>query len=220
MVAGWAMSTGGTLAQDTGTPTLGVPRLEATGAVAPAVVVPIVIARATDFAVEVTDDLETWRTLWNFTHRDATNVLSMADGGPTVGQARFFRLRIPGDSVEDRLATWTSQGITAYRFHYEPRIGFCNCITSAMVTVRDGVVTQVSDAKRATGFPEPSPNLEDFMSIEQAFDLIRRNQKSSDNLWVRVGYDATDGHPTDVLLGAHPDKAHGFTISHLEIIQR
>lgn len=94
----------GARAQAISTPTLGIPRIDSTGAADPAFLVPVGIDGATDFAVEVSDELGTWRTLWNRTHHEGTNVHMLPDAGPTVGRARFFRLRILGDSVEDRLA--------------------------------------------------------------------------------------------------------------------
>lgn len=207
-------------AQDAAPPTLGVPEVLTSGGQEPILFVPVSVRGATKFAVECSEDLTHWKTLWNYSFRDVTNVFSIPDPSPATGAARFYRLRSPGDLVDDRQAEWTSQAILSCRFRYEPRIGFCNCIKSALVTVSQGVVTSVSDAVRATGFPEPNPNIADFPSIEQLFDMIRRCQSSRDYEWVRIVYDPILNYPVDVFLGGHPDSAKGFTLSELEILER
>ena len=220
-VVALALFTVGVRAQPISMPEIGAPHVEpAASQGALFWVVPVSIGGTTDFALEASDDLSHWQTLWNVTHQDSTNVLNLPDVGIPAGQARCFRLRVPGDSIEDRQGAWTGLGIVEYRYHYAPRIGFCNCITSATVTVRNGVVTKVADAIRATGFPEPNPNLQEFMSIDQLFDAIRGYQRSSDYLWVCVQYDPVNGFPADVLLGAKPDWGGGFTISQFEVIER
>lgn len=181
---------------------------------------PIVPAGATDFALEFSNDLQHWQILWNY-HVGSTDLVTVPASTPRPDSKayRFYRLRIPGDLVDDKRAQWESLGITSYRYHYAPLIGFCNCINSADVTVQNGAVVSVTNAVRASGKPEPNPKLADFPTIEVLFQSVLEAEQSSELVWVGVQYDPVLSYPTDLRLWAIPDMGHGFVISDFQVLQ-
>lgn len=176
---------------------------------------PIMLAGTTDFALEFSDDLQHWQVARNY-HVANAGLVTLPDFGTEEKNSRFYRLRIPGDLPADELSAWKGHGISSYRYHYEPRIGFCNCINSANVTVRNGVVASVTNAVRASGTPEPNPNPADFPTIETLFEQIKTAEQNPEVPWVGVRYDPVLNFPADMLLWTIPDLPHGFVASGFE----
>jgi hypothetical protein len=200
-------------------PAIKLPLLGTDGPLGTSVQLPIVPASATDFALEFSNDLQHWKVLWNYHVRSADLVTIPASTPSQDSKAcRFYRLRVPGDLVDGKLAEWKSRGITSYRYHYAPLIGFCNCINSANVTVQNGIVVGVTDAVRASGTPEPNPNLADFPTIEGLFQSVIAAEQTSDLVWVGVQYDPVLSYPTNLAFWANPDAGHGFVISQFEVL--
>jgi len=178
---------------------------------------PVVPSGTTDFAIETSVDLQHWQTVRNY-HINRADIVTVPDTVSDAGaqSSRFYRLRIPGDLVDDELARWKAHLISSYRFHYEPRIGFCNCITEATVTVEGGVVVSVTDAVRASGDPEPSPNPNDFPTIEALFEQIKTAEANTGFAWVGVQYDPELSFPGEMAYWTLPDLPHGFVVSKFE----
>jgi hypothetical protein len=193
------------------------PLLGGAGSSGSPVQLPVVPTGATDFALEVSEDLQHWQVARNY-HVASANLVTVPDPGPPSEKNRFYRLRIPGDLVADKLTAWKAHGITSYGYHYAPRIGFCNCIVSADLTVNNGVVVNVTNAVRASGDPEPNPNPADFPTINDLFDQITAAEQDSQIAWVGVEYDPVLSFPAEMGLWSNPDLPHGFVVSEFEIL--
>jgi len=94
----------------------------------------------------------------------------------------------------DARARWEGAALRSYRFHYDRT---CFCLPAAngpaVVTVRDGVVTNVELLQSSETIGEPI--LAEFPTIEDLFDLIAT---AIDGGWdkLEVEYDEALGFPT------------------------
>ena len=219
LIAAASATAQSTVDPTTHSPFLERPLVDTQDPLVTAVELPVLPGSATDFALEFSTDLQHWVTFRNY-HVQGLNLVTIpaSASNPDSTTRRFYRMRIPGDLPDAKLAEWQSRGIGSYRYHYAPRIGFCNCIDSAMVTVRNGAVVSVTDAVRASGAPEPNPNLTDFPTIEALFDVIKNAEQSSDLVWVGIVYDPILSYPLDMTLWANPDWSHGFVVSDFEVL--
>ena len=98
---------------------------------------------------------------------------------------RFYRMRIQDSQSTSQMRNgWTALGFTNYQFQLT-RICFCTpTILSGRVTVKNGKVTAVTDARGADGVPIQNPDLSQFKSMEDLFDLVQNDQLKADVLVV------------------------------------
>lgn len=172
----------------------------------------------TNFVVESSEDLENWLL---FRGVSATiNNIYLLDFQTEEVQRRYFRLIVPGRSAEEMRNAWEERSIESYRFRMK-RTCFCepHRILSATVTVTNGTVVNVEDAMSSGGLPEPNPDMAEFKSVEELFDLII--QSSGEAELVLAAYDETLGYPNYVeidpdVLGI--DEEIRYEVSDLEVL--
>lgn len=150
----------------------------------------------TNVVVQVSEDLGVWQDLLDVCSR--TNRVSVFDRDASLakGGARFYRLRVPGVSVESAHARWQAQALQSYSYHFQRRC-FCppEIIREADVTVSHGQVVGATNVVYGDPFwtPPEQPDLSGLHTIEQFFDMIVVAQQESGV--VAVSYDPVMGFP-------------------------
>jgi hypothetical protein len=148
--------------------------------------------------VEVSSNLISWQPIMNlFTSR--TNSIPCSDvhtGGKAIC---FYRVVVPGTTVEQARTIWQSQNITNYRYHLIGESGGTGGVSakyfSGTVTVQNGVKT-ITDATDPVHNSEPVPNPDpaDFPTFDEMFDLLEQGLDSG-SPHLQAHYDPVRGYP-------------------------
>jgi hypothetical protein len=131
--------------------------------------------------VQSSADLRNWQPALNVYARvPVFQVLDLDSLGAVVDRI-FYRTVVGGtQGTVDVRKEWTAHAFTNYQFRFT-RTCACNPSTlSGTVTVNAGKVVAVTDAQDASGSPILNPDLTQFLSIEDLFDLAQRDENVAD----------------------------------------
>jgi len=114
----------------------------------------------------------------------------------------------PVNHLGEQRALWASQGLTDYTFSVR-RVCYCQFVGDVRVTVKDGVITGVTElASEVTRDPET------FRTIDGLFDLVQ-DAYDRDAHEVQVEFDPSRGYPTRIWIDyvlMIADEKMGFTL--------
>ena len=97
----------------------------------------------------------------------------------------------PANHLGEQRALWASQGLTDYTFDVV-RICYCQFVADVRVTVKDGVITGVTELAS-----EVARDPETFRTIDGLFDLVQ-DAYDRDAHEVQVEFDPSRGYPTRI----------------------
>ena len=97
----------------------------------------------------------------------------------------------PANHLGEQRALWASQGLTDYTFDVV-RICYCQFVADVRVTVKDGVITGVTELAS-----EVARDPELFRTIDGFFDLVQ-DAYDRDAHEVQVEFDPSRGYPTRI----------------------
>jgi hypothetical protein len=152
----------------------------------------------TNFVLQRSDDLKDWHSILNvFPKVQPVRFVDRSTVGE-IGETRvthFYKTSFPAQSVQGMLDNWRSLGLTNYTFKFS-RLCMCNPIQlTGKVSVKNGKVIAVKDADSG-GQPIPNPDLSQFKSIEELFDILQTETVKADLL--EVGFDEEFYFPTRI----------------------
>lgn len=148
---------------------------------------------AASLLLQNSTDLLDWQPLINiFTKARLFRFVDWS--GPDQAAPRFYRAIAPGQSVDEMLGMWRALGLSKYQYKLRWSC-FCRPL-SGTVTVHDGKVVAVTDARDSNGSPIPNPDLSEFKSIEDLFEIVRRESAAADAL--TVVFDRIMNFPTRI----------------------
>ena len=177
-------------------------------------------APATNFLVEVSNDLRSWKALLSVDARKPTVEVVDRNDPKDTNWLKFYRARVPGISVDDQQAAWAATGLESYSYHFA-RVCFCRpIILSGTVNVRDGTVVGVTNAFDGSQ-PIPNPDLSEFKSVEQLFEVIRQAKLQQADT-IAIKYDPVLRFPARVMLDFLADAVDDeieYEVSDLEPIK-
>lgn len=184
----------------------------------------LVIQAGTDawVSLESSTDLRTWSEVASIA---TTNRVSLFVDEVNVDTGeRFYRLRVPGTTVEQAQARWLAGGVTAYRYQLE-RVGANQppYVLTGTVTVTNGqkIVTNALGDGQPVNQPDPA----DFPSIEELYAALNAAQLSGCRQVYSL-YDAALGFPTRcyidqrtaIYLPANAGNAVAYHLTGLEVL--
>ena len=114
----------------------------------------------------------------------------------------------PANHLGEQRALWASQGLTDYTFDVV-RICYCQFVADVRVTVKDGVITGVTELAS-----EVARDPETFRTIDGLFDLVQ-DAYARDAHEVQVEFDPSRGYPTRIWIDyvlMIADEEMGFTL--------
>ena len=114
----------------------------------------------------------------------------------------------PANHLGEQRALWASQGLTDYTFDVV-RICYCQFVADVRVTVKDGVITGVTELAS-----EVARDPELFRTIDGFFDLVQ-DAYDRDAHEVQVEFDPSRGYPTRIWINyvlMIADEEMGFTL--------
>ena len=114
----------------------------------------------------------------------------------------------PANHLGEQRALWASQGLTDYTFDVV-RICYCQFVSDVRVTVKDGVITGVTELAS-----EVARDPELFRTIDGLFDLVQ-DAYDRDAHEVQVEFDPGRGYPTRIWIDyvlMIADEETGFTL--------
>ena len=114
----------------------------------------------------------------------------------------------PANHLGEQRALWASQGLTDYTFDVV-RICYCQFVADVRVTVKDGVITGVTELAS-----EVARDPELFRTIDGLFDLVQ-DAYARDAHEVQVEFDPSRGYPTRIWIDyvqMMADEEVGFTL--------
>jgi hypothetical protein len=114
----------------------------------------------------------------------------------------------PANHLGEQRALWASQGLTDYTFDVV-RICYCQFVADVRVTVKDGVITGVTELAS-----EVARDPELFRTIDGFFDLVQ-DAYDRDAHEVQVEFDPSRGYPTRIWIDyvlMIADEEMGFTL--------
>ena len=114
----------------------------------------------------------------------------------------------PANHLGEQRALWASQGLTDYTFDVV-RICYCQFVSDVRVTVKDGVITGVTELAS-----EVARDPETFRTIDGLFDLVQ-DAYDRDAHEVQVEFDPSRGYPTRIWIDyvlMMTDEEMGFTL--------
>ena len=114
----------------------------------------------------------------------------------------------PANHLGEQRALWASQGLTDYTFDVV-RICYCQFVADVRVTVKDGVITGVTELAS-----EVARDPELFRTIDGLFDLVQ-DAYDRDAHEVQVEFDPSRGYPTRIWIDyvlMIADEEMGFTL--------
>ena len=114
----------------------------------------------------------------------------------------------PANHLGEQRALWASQGLTDYTFDVV-RICYCQFVADVRVTVKDGVITGVTELAS-----EVARDPELFRTIDGLFDLVQ-DAYARDAHEVQVEFDPGRGYPTRIWIDyvqMMADEEVGFTL--------
>ena len=114
----------------------------------------------------------------------------------------------PANHLGEQRALWASQGLTDYTFDVV-RICYCQFVADVRVTVKDGVITGVTELAS-----EVARDPETFRTIDGLFDLVQ-DAYDRDAHEVQVEFDPSRGYPTRIWIDyvlMIADEEMGFTL--------
>jgi hypothetical protein len=164
--------------------------------------------------VEISSDLEEWSELVNLiTTRPQGGIY--VDVAARDAERRFYRVVVPGTSVEEAKARWKSHAVSRYQFrarHWDHRTG----LVTGTVMVANGTKT-VTDVT-ICGQPASEFDPEAFPAIEELLDLLEE-AAAAGALLVWSQYDAELGFPFRALIN-HPaeNRLTEYEISELQVL--
>ena len=114
----------------------------------------------------------------------------------------------PANHLGEQRALWASQGLADYTFD-AVRICYCQFVADVRVTVKDGVITGVTELAS-----EVARDPETFRTIDGLFDLVQ-DAYDRDAHEVQVEFDPSRGYPTRIWIDyvqMIADEEMGFTL--------
>ena len=114
----------------------------------------------------------------------------------------------PANHLGEQRALWASHGLTDYTFDVV-RICYCQFVADVRVTVKDGVITGVTELAS-----EVARDPELFRTIDGLFDLVQ-DAYDRDAHEVQVEFDPSRGYPTRIWIDyvlMIADEEMGFTL--------
>ena len=161
-------------------------------------------APQTNFVLEVSDDLLAWHSHLEISTRLNTLRLYDRDAPSSNEVARFYRIRVPGQSIGDARAAWEERGLRAYRYHIERA---CYCVPGtpreADLTVQGGQVVAATNVVYMPS-PDPSekppevPDLSRFKTVDEWFDFLGEALQQADT--TVISYDPAWGFPRRIVV--------------------
>jgi hypothetical protein len=110
---------------------------------------------------------------------------------------RFYRIRTrDGLTVSEQRREWTALGFTNYQFRLTRTCSCTPTTLSGTVTVNNGQVVAVTDARGPDGLPIENPDLSQFKSVEELFDLAQQAGEQYAADVCAVAYDKSLFYPT------------------------
>ena len=151
--------------------------------------------------IEVSLDLRSWKEIGNLMTNNRFGLITFVDETAEGDGPRFYRIRVPGTSVDQARALWESQNPRSYHFRlrytvWEPK----KVEYEALVSVKNGQkrVYQVTQGGRPTSDYDPN----DFPTIEELFDRLELAVFRAARQ-VQVQYDPQRGFPVRCLIDDH-----------------
>ena len=114
----------------------------------------------------------------------------------------------PGNDLAEHRALWEAQGLTDYTFDVR-RVCYCQFVGDVRVTVKDGVITGVTEIAS-----EVARDPETFRTIDGLFDLVQ-DAYDRDAHEIQVEFDPGRGYPTRIWIDyvqMMADEEVGFTL--------
>ena len=114
----------------------------------------------------------------------------------------------PANHLGEQRALWASQDLTDYTFDVS-RVCYCQFVGDVRVTVKDGVITGVTELAS-----EVARDPETFRTIDGLFDLVQ-DAYVRDAHEVQVEFDPSRGYPTRIWIDyvqMMADEEVGFTL--------
>jgi hypothetical protein len=114
----------------------------------------------------------------------------------------------PANPLDEQRSLWASQDLTDYTFDVS-RSCYCQFVGDVRVTVKDGVITDVTELAS-----EVARDPETFRTIDGLFDLVQ-DAYDRDAHEVQVEFDPSRGYPTRVWIDyvlMIADEEMGFTL--------
>lgn len=170
-----------------------------------------------DFVLQQSETLTDWKPLATVFSRLETFRIGQLRPGADLPAARaayyraFGKVETPAEMAE----AWRTRGFKRYRFTFS-RTCFCAPrVLTGRVTVDEGRVTAVDDAQ-GNG-PIPSPNLSDFLSVEQLFELMESSRATADLVQVQMEPELHFPKRLDILWNSKISDA-GFTYEVTDLV--
>jgi hypothetical protein len=110
---------------------------------------------------------------------------------------RFYQIRAhDGLIASEQRREWTALGFTNYQFRLTRTCSCTPTTLSGTVTVNNGRVVAVTDARGPDGLPIENPDLSQFKSVEELFDLAHQAGEQYAADVCAVAYDESLFYPT------------------------
>jgi len=154
---------------------------------------------ATNFIVEVSDDLNSWQTVYQSLGYPGTNAVYQVSPSVEVGSRQFLRA-VPGESVHALKQRWLESEPNEYTFRLRRMFDFWGGGIRGTVRVEDGAIVAVTDVvDDKTEQPITEPDLSQFLTISEIFEEIRREfEGGSEQVYVTC--DPSDLFPARVYI--------------------
>ena len=151
---------------------------------------------APGLVLDASTDLKSWSPYMNVFSRVRSIRFFDRSTNSLPSSPQFFRARSAPENVNQLRQEWQGLGYSNYKFTFK-RICFCGQdVLSGTVTVNNGQVVAVTDALGAGGAPIDNPDLSQYKSIEELFDIINDAMGQVDVLM--VGFDPTLHFPNQI----------------------